>query len=80
MLPRPGGHPADLDEPSAIDGKMACIERSNNYLLCARRSVQLNGVLDAVKSNLHQEQKRVMEMMYVTVHRVLSPIQVGLFL
>ena len=50
----------------------------HGYLACAKRSVQLNTVLDAVKANLHLEQKRVMEMKFVAVHRVLSPIQVCL--
>lgn len=74
MLPRSGE--SDLSEPAAVDGKMACIGNTNSYLPCAKRSVQLNSVLDAVKDNLHREQKRVMEMKFVVVHRVLSPIQV----
>ena len=73
MLPKYG----EKNQLSAIDGKMACIESSHSYLPCARRSVQLNEVLDLVKNNLYKEQKRVMEMKFVTVHRVLSSIQVG---
>ena len=74
MLPRPGEH--NLAEPTEIDGKIACIGSAHGYMACAKKSVQLNAVLDAVKANLHMEQKRVMEMKFVTVHRVLSPIQV----
>lgn len=78
MLPRSGE--SDLSEPAAVDGKMACIGNTNSYLPCAKRSVQLNSVLDAVKDNLHREQKRVMEMKFVVVHRVLSPIQAALLI
>ena len=39
-------------------------------------NVQLNRVLDEIKANLRLEQKRVMELNFVLVHRVLSPIQV----
>ena len=74
MLPRP--NEAGVVEPTEVDGKIACIGSAHNYLACARKSVQLNSVLDAVKDNLHHEQKRVMEMNFVTVHHVLSPIQV----
>ena len=76
MLPRPGEH--NLAEPAAVEGKMACIGNAHSYLQCAKRSVQLNTVLDAVKDNLHQEQKRVMDIKFVVVHRVLTPLQVGL--
>ena len=40
--------------------------------------MSLNRVLDKIKANLRLEQKRVMELNFVLVHRVLSPIQVHL--
>ena len=42
----------------------------------AGMNVELNRVLDDIKANLRLEQKRVMELNFVLVNRVLSPVQV----
>lgn len=58
-----------------LDGKMACMSLSG-YSKCARQTVDLDEILNSIKENLRLEQKQVMEMNYVTMHRLLSPIQV----
>ena len=45
--------------------------------MTAGSHVNLNRVLDEIKANLRLEQKRVMELNFVMIHRVLSPIQVS---
>jgi hypothetical protein len=52
----------------------------NGYTYCARNNVDLNTILDQIKDNLRKEQKTVLEMNCVTMHRILSPIQTALFL
>ena len=58
-----------------LDGKMACMSL-NGYSDCARATVDLDEILNSIKENLRLEQKHVMEMNFVTMHRLLSPIQV----
>ena len=60
-----------------LDGKMACMSL-NGYSDCARATVDLDEILNSIKENLRLEQKHVMEMNFVTMHRLLSPIQVSL--
>ena len=62
-------------EHKDLDGKMACMSLSG-YGKCARQTVDLDEILNSIKENLRLEQKQVMEMNYVTMHRLLSPIQV----
>ena len=73
MLPQPDKRAGAGD--SQLEGKMACMSL-NGYSFCARQNVDLDSVLDAIKDNLRLEQKNVMEMNFVTMHRVLHPIQV----
>lgn len=65
-------------EAKDLDGKMACMSLSG-YGKCARQTVDLDEILNSIKENLRLEQKQVMEMNYVTMHRLLSPIQARIY-
>lgn len=58
-----------------LDGKMACMSL-RGYSNCARQSVELDEILNSIRENLRLEQKNVMEMNFVTMHRLMSPLQV----
>ncbi|KAK9837323.1 hypothetical protein WJX81_006202 [Elliptochloris bilobata] len=64
------------DDPVAA--KLECMTL-NGYMHCARTHVRLDEVLDTIRDNLRREQKTVMELNFVTMNRVLSPIQAALF-
>lgn len=76
MLPASARHG---DGPKDLDGRMACMSLSG-YSKCARQTVDLDEILNSIKENLRLEQKHVMELNFVTMHRLMSPIQAALFL
>ena len=65
-----------------VDGRVDAIERKlqcmsiKGYAPCNNTTVNLNHVLDAIKENLRLEQRHVMELNMVAVHRVMSTVQV----
>lgn len=65
-----------------VDGRSDAIERKlecmsiKGYGPCNNATVDLNHVLDAIKENLRLEQRSVMELNFVAIHRVLSTVQV----
>ena len=61
-----------------IYSKLRCQngETTLNYGKAIPQATNGMQVLDLVKQNLRLEQKKVMEMNFVTIHRVLNPIQV----
>lgn len=58
-----------------LDGKMACMSL-RGYSNCARQSVDLDEILNSIRENLRLEQKHVMELNFITMHRLMSPLQV----
>jgi hypothetical protein len=81
MLPTPAKgdvHSRMTGGDPTLEGKMACMS-IGSYLDCARNTLQLDAVLDALKDNLREEQKQFMEHKMVVLHRVLSPVQTLLF-
>ncbi|KAA6417573.1 MAG: hypothetical protein FRX49_12448 [Trebouxia sp. A1-2] len=63
---------------SSLEGKLDCMSL-NGYSYTARENVDLNSTLDKIKCNLRKEQRTVMELNFVTMHRILSPLQCALF-
>lgn len=74
MLPRC----PESQAKSGLEGKLDCMSL-NGYSHTARENVDLNSVLDKIKCNLRKEQRTVMELNFVTMHRILSPLQCALF-
>lgn len=61
-----------------LEGKIACMSL-RGYSSCALQSADLDEILNSIKENLRLEQKHVMEMNFVTMHRLLSPLQARTF-
>lgn len=50
--------------------------RHASYRRMAAHAVDLDEILSSLKENLQKEQRRVMELNFLTLHKILSPIQV----
>ena len=59
-----------------IESKLEKMKQAS-YRRMAAQAVSLDEILSGLKENLRQEQKHVIELNFVTLHRVLSPVQVS---
>lgn len=75
MLPHPGNIRHECFDPSP-EAKLKCME-VNGSLYCMRSEKELTDVLDSLKLNLKAEQKLIMELNYVFVHKVLLLVCCG---
>ncbi|CAL8464951.1 g4486 [Coccomyxa elongata] len=78
MLPKNVGR-RQIPDASTLESRMDCMKITSSYSCVALSNVHLDSILDDIKSNLRKEQRTVMELNYTTMHKVLTPIQSGLF-
>ncbi|KAK9917755.1 hypothetical protein WJX75_007864 [Coccomyxa subellipsoidea] len=78
MLPKNVGR-RQIPDASTLESRMDCMKITSSYSCAALNNVHLDSLLDDIKCNLRKEQRTVMELNYMTMHSLLTPIQSGLF-
>lgn len=64
-----------IPDAYTLESKMDCMKITSSYSCAALSNVHLDAILDDIKCNLRKEQRTVMELNYMTMHKVLTPIQ-----
>lgn len=75
MLPKNVGR-RQIPDASTLESRMDCMKITSSYSCAALNNVHLDSLLDDIKCNLRKEQRTVMELNYMTMHSLLTPIQV----
>lgn len=76
MLPKDVGR-RQIPDAATLESRMDCMRITSSYSCAALNNVHLDSILDDIKCNLRKEQRTVMELNYMTMHKVLTPIQVN---
>lgn len=74
----PGAEDEPIDQHSSA--KLVEAMEKEGYLPTAKANLELCEALEKIKENLKFEQRSVLQFNWVLVHRILSPIQVALFM
>ena len=65
-----------LPDESTLESRMDCMKITSTYACAALNNVNLDAILDDIKSNLRKEQHTVLELNWHVLDHVLAPIQV----